>query len=194
MFRQAVVDKVQNDFQYHHHLGGGSEFGDIMGQLVPNIVYFGGQAAAQKWWALPLGYQRAALMYKTTLYAGATTLILKNIVRERRPNNGDNYSFPSGHTTTAFAFASVIAAEHAWYWGVTGYALATYVAVSRINDNEHYLHDVMAGAIIGTTFGIGLSHIYGSQNTPDTLETSNTPQVLFAPTNEGAMMSMQWRF
>lgn len=188
--RVSVVDKVQNDFQYHHHLGGGSSFGDLMGQLVPNVVYFSTQAAAEKWWGNPYGFKRAALMFKATLYSGLTTLLLKNLVYERRPNGADNLSFPSGHTTTAFAFASVVAAEHEWYWGVASYSLATYVGLSRINDNAHYLHDVVAGAAIGTVFGLGLSHLYSEKQMVE--KSSN--RIYITPTKLGASISIQSDF
>lgn len=34
--------------------------------------------------------------------------------------------------------------------------MAAFVGFSRINDNAHYLHDVLAGATIGATYGIGV--------------------------------------
>ena len=69
-------------------------------------------------------------------------------------------SFPSGHATTAFAFAGVIAAEHGWVYGTPAMLLAAFVGYSRINDNQHRTHDVIAGATIGLTsaYGIYLAH------------------------------------
>ncbi|MGZ3788381.1 MAG: phosphatase PAP2 family protein, partial [Bacteriovorax sp.] len=67
------------------------------------------------------------------------------------------HSFPSGHTTTAFAFASFVASEHPWYVGVPAYVMASYVGICRMQDNYHYLHDVLAGATIGMSYGIALS-------------------------------------
>ena len=52
--------------------------------------------------------------------------------------------------------------EHEWYWGVGAYTMATIVAVSRMNDNAHYLHDVVFGSTIGLTYGLAL--YYQSQN------------------------------
>jgi hypothetical protein len=41
------------------------------------------------------------------------------------------------------------------------YSLAGFVAYSRMNDNQHWLHDVLAGATIGTSYGVGISEING---------------------------------
>lgn len=69
-------------------------------------------------------------------------------------------SFPSGHTTTAFAFASTISSELArwqpgtrWTVGPVMYAGAALVGVSRMYNNKHWASDVMAGAAIGTFVG-----------------------------------------
>lgn len=75
---------------------------------------------------------------------------------------GDKYrSFPSGHTITAFAFASTVTCEsqfwwpHAtWYVGTAFYGGATLVGLSRIYNNQHWASDAMAGAAIGTLVGL----------------------------------------
>jgi membrane-associated phospholipid phosphatase len=75
---------------------------------------------------------------------------------------GDRYrSFPSGHTTAAFAFASTLTREsqfwwpHAtWYVGTVFYGGATLIGLSRIYNNMHWASDVMAGAAIGTIVGL----------------------------------------
>ncbi len=72
---------------------------------------------------------------------------------EFKPFSG-NASFPSGHATTAFAVASAIDAETdaGWVpWVV--YPAATAVGWARIEQNEHYLSDVAAGAALGFWVG-----------------------------------------
>ena len=72
-------------------------------------------------------------------------------------------SFPSGHATAAFAFASVVTAETSHWWpdgrwpvGVLTYGTATLTALSRIYNDQHWASDVMAGAAIGTITGLKL--------------------------------------
>lgn len=94
------------------------------------------------------------------MYSFSVTQVLKVAVREQRPENKDQRdSFPSGHSTMAFAFGGYIFEEHGWKWGVPALAASVFTALSRINDNRHYLHDVMAGATIGLAYGVGMSKL-----------------------------------
>lgn len=84
--------------------------------------------------------------------SAAVSYSLKQIVSERRPDHSDRRSFPSGHTTFAFAGATMLCHEfgHASPWvSIGGYGVATLTAVDRIMRDRHYLHDVCAGAAIG---------------------------------------------
>lgn len=59
-------------------------------------------------------------------------------------------SFPSGHTSTAFAVATSLALQYKkWYVVVPAYAWASSVGYSRLYLGEHYPTDVLAGAAIG---------------------------------------------
>ncbi|MFN8369553.1 MAG: phosphatase PAP2 family protein [Bacteriovoracaceae bacterium] len=83
--------------------------------------------------------------------------MIKSVVNEKRPGYPEKHdSFPSGHSTASFAFASYVAGEHGWWWGSAAYALAGFIAISRINDDFHYLHDTLAGATIGASYGWGI--------------------------------------
>ena len=64
-------------------------------------------------------------------------------------------SFPSGHTTSAFALATILAL-HATKkgWGIFFLLLAVGVAYSRIYLGQHFLPDVTMGAILGTVSGL----------------------------------------
>ncbi len=84
----------------------------------------------------------------------------------------DFQSFPSGHTTTAFAAAAVVTSETrrlwpdaVWFVAPAMYGGATLVGLSRIYHNNHWASDVMLGAAVGT-FG-GLKVVRYSHAHPD---------------------------
>jgi len=81
------------------------------------------------------------------------TEVLKVAVGRERPNGQDNKSFPSGHTSNAFAMASVAQLHYGWKIGVPAYALAGLMGVSRIHQDKHWLSDVVAGATLGYIAG-----------------------------------------
>lgn len=62
-----------------------------------------------------------------------------------------NLSFPSGHASSAFAIATVIALEYGdrAFVPPLAYGIATLAAFSRVNDNAHWASDVFFGAIVG---------------------------------------------
>lgn len=154
-------NKTQEQMAIDKPLGDWAEVGDYAGRLIPNALYLGGMYTAY-WITKDKKYKKHGLiMLKASAYAGGASTILKGLIKEQRPNKGKDWtSFPSGHTTTAFAFASVVAAEHGfWPYGLGATLLATLSGVSRMNDNMHHEHDVMAGATIGTVFGLGVSYI-----------------------------------
>ena len=69
-------------------------------------------------------------------------------------------SFPSGHTTAAFATAAALAHEiervwggNDWLIGLATYGPATLVGLSRMFDNRHWTSDVVFGAAIGAFGG-----------------------------------------
>jgi membrane-associated phospholipid phosphatase len=110
--------------------------------------------------------------------AGITTTILKGVAGRARPfvsldtnphdfhfgrgfTNGNLQSFPSGHTTAAFALASTVTSESQRWWphqtwivAPAMYGAATLVGLSRMYNNRHWASDVALGAAIGTFSGI----------------------------------------
>jgi membrane-associated phospholipid phosphatase len=110
--------------------------------------------------------------------SGAVTFLVKGIVGRARPYvdstraddfglgrgflSSDAYrSFPSGHTTAAFAFATAItarlSARGAPQAAVTGpllYGLATFTGIARLYNHNHWASDCLMGAAIGTISGL----------------------------------------
>jgi len=99
----------------------------------------------------------------SALLGGAILQSIKTALGRRRPNASDvgvwdfipfsgNQAMPSGHTATAFAFATSLADDLDPIWAKVGlYGLAAGTGWSRINDNKHWFSDVVAGTIIGIT-------------------------------------------
>ena len=101
-----------------------------------------------------------------TLSSG-TVFVLKHTVHERRPDGTDRRSFPSGHTSVAFAGATILHQEyrHLSPWiSVAGYGVATFTAVDRVLRNRHHWRDVVAGAAIGV-LGTKLGYWIGDRLT-----------------------------
>ena len=92
-----------------------------------------------------------------------TSGTLKVITQRARPIAGverseffdGGSSFPSGHSTQAWAVAAVIASEykHRPAVQIAAYGLASAVSVARFTVKKHYLSDVVAGSALG--YGIG---------------------------------------
>lgn len=100
---------------------------------------------------------------ESIVLAGAFTGLIKIAAHRHRPDTGDRYnrwdgpgvstenlSFPSWHASTAFALATVLA-EESGNLAVqsAAYGIASVVALSRVNDDEHWSSDVFLGAAIG---------------------------------------------
>jgi membrane-associated phospholipid phosphatase len=105
------------------------------------------------------------------LLSGLLAQIIKNIKHYPRPisffgNTSQQYfiqgltfhtsnSFPSGHTATAFAMAAVLSFMIPnKKWQVFFVIAASAVGFSRIYTGQHFLNDVLVGALIGTICGI----------------------------------------
>jgi hypothetical protein len=83
---------------------------------------------------------------------------IKFATQRERPDGSDNHSFPSGHSAITFATATVIERHLGWRKSVLAYGIASYVALSRIHDDKHYLSDVVFGAAVGAIAGRTVVH------------------------------------
>jgi membrane-associated phospholipid phosphatase len=78
---------------------------------------------------------------------------VKFATHRERPDSSNDQSFPSGHAAMTFALATVIERHLGWKHSIAAYAIASYVAASRLHDNRHYLSDVVFGAAVGLIAG-----------------------------------------
>jgi hypothetical protein len=88
----------------------------------------------------------------SNIIAQGVTQSLKRAIKYPRPDQSDYYSFPSGHTTTAFANATILHEEYGQrsvLYSIGGYGTATAVGALRVLNNKHWLADVLMGAGVG---------------------------------------------
>lgn len=87
--------------------------------------------------------------------------ILKNMFKRARPSQAivvgfvkpsDQFSLPSGHSSAAWLFATVVT----WYFPHLGfiYMFALAISVSRVMLGVHYPCDVILGALLGSSFAV----------------------------------------
>ncbi|MCX7987687.1 MAG: phosphatase PAP2 family protein [Bacteroidales bacterium] len=108
-----------------------------------------------------LSQRNAWILSATYFFNGAITASLKYFVNRPRPfdsypeffikkSDGGSPSFPSGHTSIAFATATSLSLLYPkWYVILPSYLWAGSVAYSRMHLGVHYPSDVLAGAAIG---------------------------------------------
>lgn len=113
------------------------------------------------------GLRTTGLAVQSFMAANAAGTLLKYSAGRARPYAEDGKrrftpfrfkssrtSFPSGHTTSAFAVASVFSRRcESPLVGVTAYALAAATALQRVYADKHWGSDVFAGAVLGTAVG-----------------------------------------
>lgn len=109
----------------------------------------------------------ALLSLEGWLTSGVLVLGIKFIIGRARPYTGKQsttfhpfslgssfHSFPSGHSSSAFAVASVVAEQtEEWELDLMVYSLAGLVALSRIHDEKHWASDVFVGSALGYFVG-----------------------------------------
>jgi len=86
------------------------------------------------------------------------TTAIKYASHRLRPDGSNHLSFPSGHTSNAFAWATVANHYYGPKFGVPAYLLASLIGVGRMERNAHWLSDVVGGATMGYLVGRTVVH------------------------------------
>jgi len=149
LITQGRISRQVQSKVIEHYPGFSSQV-DNIGLFVPTLAMLSLGAAGVKG-KHPIGDQ----LVLTLLSQGVAMAIsegLKYSVAYPRPDGAGHESFPSGHTTFAFAGAALLAHEYGersgWYT-VAGYGMATTVGTLRVLKNRHWLADVLFGAGVG---------------------------------------------
>ncbi len=137
------------------HSGFSHEFRDVLAAAGNPGTHFG---LAGLWYLV--GQQRqdektytvGTKLFRALAVTGTATLLGQAASWDEGPN-GESGTFPSGHTASSFAFASVMHHEYGPVAGVPLYVLSGLVGYSRLEDHEHYLSDVVMGGVLGLVVG-----------------------------------------
>ncbi|MGI5817715.1 MAG: phosphatase PAP2 family protein [Armatimonadota bacterium] len=94
------------------------------------------RTAVVQWMKLVIGRPRPRVLADAAVFEGF----------------GGGRSFPSGHASFAFMMAIIISA---WFprWRWPAWIVASFVAVSRVLVDAHFISDILVGAVIGTVIG-----------------------------------------
>jgi membrane-associated phospholipid phosphatase len=120
------------------------------------------------------------------------TTALKSAAHRTRPDGSNTLSFPSGHTSSAFAMASVFDAHYGPKVGIPAYAAAAAIGLSRIESNKHHLSDVLAGATLGYLVGHSVSKSNGLPARGREPRFTISPSTDANGTGVGAGFSYSW--
>ena len=174
-----VFDKdIRNKLQNHRSSGLDklTDAGNILGNPAVHLglaAFVYGMASFDDY---PKWKEVGEMMGEAVILADASSFLLKETVGRGRPNTtssksdfkpfsfSKNYdSFPSMHTSSSFALASVLAATSESYSVKTGYYLAaSFVAFSRAYQNKHWASDLVFGAILGELCGRVVTNYHAS--------------------------------
>ncbi len=97
-------------------------------------------------------YEVGKTLFSALAINGMTVMIGQTASFDRSPN-GEWGTFPSGHTSSSFVVASVMHEAYGHVVGIPLYGLAALNGYERLESGEHYLSDVVMGAVLGTVVG-----------------------------------------
>jgi membrane-associated phospholipid phosphatase len=121
-------------------------------------------------------------MLRSLIVSQTFTQAMKQSIRRDRPT-GECCAFPSGHSSAAFATASALERHFGYRGAWPTFVVATYVAMSRMHDNRHYLSDVVFGGALGIASGWTVVGRHGRSN------FAMTP----VPVRGGVMLALTYR-
>ena len=156
LLRFLLISIIMFSAPYSAHADAVSTAGDAV--LVAIGAAAGGKTLWQKDWDGALQLTESAALDLAVTYG------LKYAVKERRPNDEDNHSFPSAHASVSFTAAEYLRKRYGWEYGLPAYGAAAFVAYSRVESKAHFAHDVIAGAAIGMASSYLLTTPYKDVN------------------------------
>jgi len=140
-----LAGELETNVSLNNAMAPGHTYGGFGVQVLIGVgFYTGGRLGGKGRLA-----QTGADIMRAQILSQAYVQAIKFSVQRERPDGSDHYSFPSGHSASAFATAAVLQRHYGWKAGVPATVVAAYVATARVHDNKHYLSDVVFGAAMG---------------------------------------------
>lgn len=185
-----VDDDVADHFDRHSTFGGFDE--DALFVIGSPVTHFAGAAL---WYALEAedqddpGRQQAVTLLSALTITAAVTGGLKAI-RDNDQPDGQDWAWPSGHTSSSVAVASVLHEFYGLKVGLPAYAAAGVVAWRMMDDGDHWASDVVFGATLGWVVGHTVARRHGN------LEIAGFEVMPYAGNhpNPGVGLSLEKRF
>ena len=144
--------RVTSSFSSSAPLGSVSQAGNAMGSVAVQLGTALTTYALGKATHSPTVTSLGRDFFRAQIVTQTMTQGIKLAASRARPD-GTQYSFPSGHTASAFATATVLQRHFGWKAGIPAYSVASWVAASRVQTKRHYLSDVAFGAALGIVGG-----------------------------------------
>ena len=146
VFRSALREEGDDAAQVADDYGGPI----VLGALTTGLFIGGRYSNDQKF--RDATYDMGIAVVVNLAYTG----VLKAAISRDRPNDSGSDSFPSGHTSNAFAMATVAGHHYKGKLRTLAYAGASVIGASRMRADAHWLSDVLAGATLGILVGRGV--------------------------------------
>ena len=150
-------------YNYDYYLQNKNESKRIMPTKLAKLGdYWGLTNQFILWSSFSGNYRKEQIKYAMSSFVanGIITYGIKFSTMRNRPDGSNKRSFPSGHTSNSFLGATIIQNVYGRDIGIPAYLLASITGLSRINDNKHYLSDVIFGAALGIGIGTAFNHLY----------------------------------
>ena len=197
---KAVYDAfARNRSDFTNDVSGGTSWFGSPGALCLSVGLIGAGLVFENADVRDMGRDSLEAIAITGVF---TNLVIKPTAGRYRPNESEgetkfdpfsgHASFTSGHATAAFSLASVVAMRSpGWIVPTIVYGMATVVAFDRINDREHFLSDVVTGALFATATGRFLVHRHRADRVVETVDSPGT-SLDVVPIPDGVALRARW--
>jgi len=105
----------------------------------------------------------AAELLAGTIFSVGTAYALKSLIREERPDNASDHSFPVETTALAGSSSAFLWGRYGWQYGVPAFAASDLVSFSLTQAKKAHWYDAFAGSLISTGYSIALTKRFKSR-------------------------------